>query len=112
MRSEMKPCCWLRSKFLGCWAFSVSCGQCRVSQAECEQIFFNQPLVTAEDSLHSYGESRHYALGQTDAGRLLFLVYTLREERIRVISARDMMPRERKEYEYARQEEFEADPEI
>jgi len=84
----------------------------RVSQAECEQIFFNQPLVTAEDSLHSYDESRHYALGQTDAGRLLFIVYTLREERIRVISARDMMPRERKEYEYARQEEFEADPEI
>jgi hypothetical protein len=84
----------------------------RVSQAECEQIFFNQPLVTAEDSLHSYGESRHYALGQTDAGRLLFLVYTLRDERIRVISARDMMPRERKEYEYVRKEEFEADPEV
>jgi uncharacterized DUF497 family protein len=38
--------------------------------------------------------------------------YTLREERIRVISARDMIPRERKEYERARQEEFEADPEI
>jgi uncharacterized DUF497 family protein len=35
----------------------------RVSQAECEQIFFNQPLVTAEDSLHSYDEFRHYALG-------------------------------------------------
>ena len=84
----------------------------RVSQTECEQIFFNQPLVTAEDSLHSYDESRHYALGQTDAGRLLFLVYTLREERIRVISARDMIPRERKEYERAREEELEANPEI
>jgi uncharacterized DUF497 family protein len=51
-------------------------------------------------------------LGQTDAGRLLFVVYTLREERIRVISARDMIPRERKEYERAREEEFEADPGI
>ena len=50
----------------------------RVSQAECEQIFFNQPLVIAEDDLHSQDEPRHYALGQTDAGRLLFLVYTLR----------------------------------
>jgi uncharacterized DUF497 family protein len=84
----------------------------RVSQAECEQIFFNQPLVTAEDDLHSYDESRHYALGQTDAGRLLFLVYTLRNERVRVISARDMTPRERKEYEDARKEEFEANPEV
>lgn len=84
----------------------------RVSQAECEQIFFNQALITAEDDLHSYDEFRHFALGQTDAGRLLFVVYTLREERIRVISARDMIPRERKEYERAREEEFEADPEI
>lgn len=84
----------------------------RVSQAECEQIFFNLPLVTAEDNLHSYDESRHYALGQTDAGRLLFVVYTLRDGRIRVISARDMIPRERKEYEHARKEEFETDPEI
>jgi uncharacterized DUF497 family protein len=84
----------------------------RVSQSECEQIFFNQPLVTAEDDLHSYDESRHYALGQTDAGRLLFLVYTLRNERVRVISARDMTPRERKEYEYASKEEFEANPEV
>jgi uncharacterized DUF497 family protein len=50
--------------------------------------------------------------GQTDAGRLLFVVYTLRDERIRVISARDMIPQERKEYEYARKEEFEADPEV
>lgn len=84
----------------------------RVSQSECEQIFFNQPLVIAEDDLHSDEELRHYALGQTDAGRLLFLVYTLRGEKVRVISARDMTPRERKEFEDARQEEFEADPEI
>ena len=84
----------------------------RVSQADCEQIFFNQPLVTAEDDLHSDDEFRHYALGQADAGRLLFLVYTLRKERIRIISARDMIPRERKEYERARQKEFETDPGI
>ena len=84
----------------------------RVSQSECEQIFFNRPLVIAEDDLHSDEELRHYALGQTDAGRPLFLVYTLRGEKVRVISARDMTPRERKEFEDARQEEFEADSEI
>lgn len=71
----------------------------RVSQAECEQVFFNLPLVVSEDGLHSLEESRFYALGRTDAGRLLFVVYTLRGEKIRVISARDMTRREQKEYE-------------
>src|SRR6476659_2578944 len=84
----------------------------RVSQAECEQIFFNRPLVVAEDELHSGTELRHYALGQTDAGRRLFIVYTLRDDKVRVISARDMIRRERREYEHARAQEFEADSEV
>jgi uncharacterized protein len=84
----------------------------RVSPWECEQVFFNRPLVVAEDELHSHNERRHYALGQSDSGRLLFIAYTLRGEKVRVISARDMTSRERKEYERARAQEFAADPEI
>lgn len=83
----------------------------RVSPAECEQVFFNRPLVY-EDDFHSQEEVRYYALGQSDAGRLLFLVYTLRDERVRVISARDMTRRERKEYEHGRAQELEGDPEV
>lgn len=84
----------------------------RVSQAESEQVFFNQPLVVAEDELHSGTELRHYALGRTDAGRLLFVVYTLRGDRVRIISARDMTRREQKDYDYARAQELETDPEV
>jgi uncharacterized DUF497 family protein len=84
----------------------------RVSQSESEQVFFNRPLVAAEDEPHSLGEVRHYALGRTDAGRLLFVAYTLRGERIRIISARDMTRRERKEYEYAQAQDLEADPAV
>lgn len=84
----------------------------RVSQAECEQVFFNRPLVTHEDALHSDDEARFLALGQSDAGRLLFLVYTLRGERVRVISARDMTHREQKEYERVRAQEFAGDTEV
>lgn len=84
----------------------------RVSQSESEQVFFNRPLVVAEDDLHSQGESRYYALGRTDRNRLLAVVYTLRGERIRIISARDMTRRERKEYEDAQGQKFEADPEV
>lgn len=84
----------------------------RVSQSEGEQVFFNRPLVVADDDLHSHGEARYLALGHTDLGRLLFVVYTLRGERIRIISARDMTRREQKEYEHARTQELEANSEV
>jgi uncharacterized DUF497 family protein len=71
----------------------------RVTGSECEQVFFNQPLLVKDDISHSKTESRYYALGRTDANRQLFLVFTVRENLIRVISARDMSRRERKVYE-------------
>ena len=70
----------------------------RVSATECEEVFFNEPLVTGADVEHSNQEDRCYALGQTVAGRLLFLVFTTRKRPIRVISARDMNRKEREVY--------------
>lgn len=70
----------------------------RVSASECEQVFFNKPLLTGSDEKHSQKEVRFYALGQTDTGRLLFVVFTVRGNLIRVISARDMNKKERKVY--------------
>ncbi len=49
-----------------------------VSNSECEQIFFNQPFVINVDSRHSGEENRFYALGITDIGRWLFVVFTIR----------------------------------
>jgi uncharacterized protein len=69
-----------------------------VAPAECEELFFNGPLVVGSDEEHSGVEDRLYALGQTDTGRLLFAVFTLRGRLIRVISARDMSRRERRIY--------------
>jgi len=70
----------------------------RVSPVECEQVFFNQPLVAGLDEKHSRKEVRYHALGQTDAGRRLFVVVTVRDGRLRVVTARDMNKRERKVY--------------
>ena len=72
--------------------------QHRVSDSESEQVFFNQPLIIRSDVKHSFQEERLYALGQTDAGRFLFIVFSIRRKLIRVISARDMNRKERKEY--------------
>ena len=69
-----------------------------VSDAECEELFFNRPLVAFPDTMHSGAEIRFYALGTSNAGRHLFVVFTVRRDLIRVISARDMSNRERKAY--------------
>ena len=69
-----------------------------VSNAECEEIFFNAPLVVRPDPAHSGDETRYYALGMTDERRPLFLSFTLRKDKIRVISARDMTSREMEVY--------------
>ena len=76
-----------------------------VSQAQCEQLFFNEPLVPATDRAHSVREERFFALGQTDDARRLLVVFTLRGSLIRVISARPMSRREREVYEDAEAEE-------
>jgi hypothetical protein len=75
-----------------------------VSDSEAEQLFFNQPLIGAPDEKHSDTEERVHALGQTDAGKKLFVVCTIRGELLRVISARPMSRREREVYESYEQE--------
>jgi uncharacterized protein len=70
-----------------------------VTPLECEQIFFNQPMVIADDSKHSQTEQRFYSLGKTDLGWKLFVVYTIRKKKIRIISARDMNKKEIRSYE-------------
>ena len=70
-----------------------------VTPSECEQIFFNLPLIVADDEKHSKKERRYYALGHTDINRLLFVAFTIRKDRIRVISARNMSRKERKVYQ-------------
>lgn len=65
---------------------------------ECEQVFFNLPLVLAQDVKHSGVESRYYLMGRTDADRLLFIVFTLRASKIRIVTARPLNRKERKIY--------------
>jgi uncharacterized DUF497 family protein len=70
----------------------------QVSDGECEQVFFNVPLIVHEDVKHAIIEKRWFLLGKTSSGRLLFLVFTIRNQLIRVISARDMNKKERQIY--------------
>src|SRR5882672_12319797 len=80
-----------------------------VSRGETEQVFFNRPLVVVAGEQRAESTPRYYALGQTDASRLLFIVCTIREDFIRVISARPMSRRERRVYDHAKDEAAETD---
>ena len=70
-----------------------------VTAVECEQIFFNKPLIVKRYSKHSKLENRYYALGRTDMNRPLFAVFTVRNEKIRIISARDVTIPEMERYQ-------------
>lgn len=70
-----------------------------VKFTESEETFFNGPLFIVTDAKHSQKENRWYALGTTDKNRKLFTVFTVRHQKIRVISSRNMSQKERKKYE-------------
>ena len=70
-----------------------------VSFAEAMTIFGDSLEVTIPDPDHSEGEYRFLSLGRSGRGRLLVVAYTEREGRIRLISAREAAPKERRTYE-------------
>ncbi len=70
-----------------------------VTIQECEEVFSNTPLLFLDDWKHSQEEERFIAMGKTDAGKKLFIVFTPRKSKVRVISARPMDKGERLFYE-------------
>jgi uncharacterized protein len=70
-----------------------------VTTGECEQVFFNLPSLFQPDPAHSKAEARYFILGRTNSGRYLFIAFTTRSNKIRIISARDMSRKESDIYE-------------
>lgn len=61
---------------------------------------FDDPLaLTFEDMLHSIQEDRFLTIGYSNLARLLTVVATERENKTRIISARNVTKRERNIYE-------------
>ena len=77
----------------------------KVKIAEIEEVFLSSPLFFFDDENHSEKEKRTLALGKTFDERLLSIIFTIRHNKIRAISARDMSKKERKIYEEASKED-------
>lgn len=70
-----------------------------VDFTEAESVFYDPLSVTVADPDHSIEEHRFIDIGMSDKNRVLVVVYTEREEKIRIISVRKATPAERKDYE-------------
>lgn len=72
----------------------------KVEDKETEETFFDEGKVISKDKIHStYLEERFILLGKTKKDRLLYLVFTERDGKIRIISARDVNKKEVHLYE-------------
>ena len=61
---------------------------------ESEESFFDQDKVIFKDKLHSEVEERPFLIGKTRKSRLLYVIVTYRNSKIRIISARDINKQE------------------
>jgi uncharacterized protein len=71
----------------------------RVSFLEAATVFDDPFVIVEPDAPHSDQESRWNATGFSSGSRVLLVVHTERQERIRLISARKATREERRRYE-------------
>lgn len=70
----------------------------KVHFKEAEEVFLNRSLKIFPDIKHSIIEKRFQALGVTNNRRKLAIFFTIRNRRIRIISARNQNKKEGRKY--------------
>lgn len=70
-----------------------------ITAAEVEEIFLDKDLIILPGIGHSQGETRYIAVGKGSDKRAMHVVFTMRGDRIRAISARRMHRKEGRKYE-------------
>ncbi len=74
-----------------------------VSRTDAEEAFLNKAFVFPDTLYSTASEHRFVLFGENRAGKRLFIAFTIRNEKVRVISARPMSLKERDWYEKAKQ---------
>ncbi|MDQ3011049.1 MAG: BrnT family toxin [Acidobacteriota bacterium] len=70
-----------------------------LSLEEVKTVFEDAFLDIVPDLAHSLEEARFTAIGTSAGGRLLVVTFTDRGQTIRIITAREATPKERRHYE-------------
>ena len=72
----------------------------RVTPEEVDEVLFSRPLYRKVQKGHVPGEDVYAALGRTQAGRYLIVIFVYKQTReALVLSARDMERKERRQYD-------------
>lgn len=70
-----------------------------ITPNEAEEVFLDEKAIIIRDIKHSQKEERFILLGKTMGEKLLFIVFTMRGVKIRIVSARVANQKERRQYE-------------
>ena len=70
-----------------------------VSFHEAATVFGDPLSITVPDPDHSLDEARYLIVGTSERGRFLIVAHTERSDHVRIISARQLTPNERRAYE-------------
>lgn len=73
-----------------------------ITPNEAEEVFVDKNVGVERDIKHQESEERYIAIGMTLNEKLLFVVFTVRGNLIRVISSRKANKKERRLYEEAK----------
>lgn len=71
----------------------------KVTNDEAEEAFFDKSMFVFTDIKHSMREARYGLFGKTKRNRLLFIAFTVRKNKVRIISARPINRKEMIIYE-------------
>jgi len=72
-----------------------------ITPNEAEEVFLDPEQLVFEDDKHSQKEKRFTIIGKIRESNILFLSFTIRKNRVRIISVRKANIKERRKYEQA-----------
>lgn len=69
-----------------------------ISPNEAEEAFLDERAFVLRDTKHSQKEKRYLLIGKNASNKLLLVVFTLRNKKIRIVSARKANKKEKNRY--------------
>lgn len=81
------------------WNIDKSYKKHGITPNETEEVLLDQDVKIEKDFKHQEEEERFIAIGRTTENKLLFVVFTFRKDKIRVISGRQANKKEKEVYQ-------------
>lgn len=81
------------------WNIDKSYKKHDITPNETEEVFLDENVKIQKDLKHQEQEERYIAIGKTIENKILFVVFTIRKDKIRVISGRLANKKEKEVYQ-------------